>query len=118
MIAANTTYAACILPDHDTFETHENRVDAKKPQDWGELQVRHSGNFATGSPWVCALFGGINYQIEHHLFPTVCHMHFHRIQPIVQQVCKEFDVPYVDHETVFDAVKSTLKCYAYVASKP
>ena len=69
------------MPDHDTFETFENKVDAKKEQDWGEMQVRHSGNFATDSPWVGACFGGINYQIEHHLFPTICHVHFDKIQP-------------------------------------
>ena len=111
-IGANATYFACIMPDHDTFETHENRIDTKGAHDWGIIQVRHSGNFATQNPWVCDLFGGINYQIEHHLFPTISHVHFHKLKPIVEKTCKEFDVPYVHHTTVVDAINSTLKNYA------
>ena len=52
--------------------------------DWGELQVRNSANFATASSLVCALYGGINFQIEHHLFPTLCHVRYKSIQPIVR----------------------------------
>ena len=112
IMSANMTYFACIMPDHDTFETHENRINPKEEVDWGILQVRHSGNFATENPWICMLFGGINYQIEHHLFPTISHVHFHKIKPIVEETCREFNVPYVSHKTVFDAIQSTLKNYS------
>ena len=110
-IALNVTYALCVLPDHDTVETHKNKIDINKNYDWGEIQVRHSGNFCTQQSWVCSLFGGINYQIEHHLFPTICHIHFHKIKPIVEQTCKEFDIPYVHHNLLFNACSSALKCY-------
>tara|TARA_B110001469_G_scaffold83238_1_gene78776 strand:+ start:4879 stop:6120 length:1242 start_codon:yes stop_codon:yes gene_type:complete len=113
-MGANITYFACIMPDHDTYETHENRVDAKKTQDWGEMQVRHSGNFSTQNAWVCDMFGGINYQIEHHLFPTMCHVHFNKIKPLVEQTCLEFNIPYVHHNSIIDAVKSTLKNYSKI----
>ena len=53
-------------------------------------QVRNSGNFATSNPLVCALYGGINFQIEHHLFPTLCHVHYAKVKPIVRQACAEF----------------------------
>jgi hypothetical protein len=43
-------------------------------RDWGALQARRSANFATEAPWVCCAFGGINYQVEHHLFPGVSHV--------------------------------------------
>ena len=42
-------------------------------------------------------FGGINMQIEHHLFPSVSHMHYLAISDIVRLTCKEFGVPYVAH---------------------
>ena len=71
------------------METQQNHIENIDGKDWGELQVRHSGNFCTQKPWVYQLFGGINYQIEHHLFPSVCHIHFPRIKPIVKKTCKE-----------------------------
>ena len=112
-ISQNITYAICILPDHDTFETNQNHIKYTDDKDWGELQVRHSGNFSTQKSWVCYLFGGINYQIEHHLFPTLCHIHFHKIKPIVKQTCIEFGIPYVHHDSIYDAIWSTLKQYSY-----
>lgn len=112
----NISYFLCIIPDHDTFETCKNRSDTKKKQDWGELQVRHSGNFSTQNDLVCYMFGGINYQIEHHLFPTISHLHYHKIKPIVQQTCKEFDIPYVHFDSVFSALLSGLENYSNVAN--
>ena len=105
VVGINVTYFLCILPDHDTFETHSNLCDKEK--DWGELQVRNSGNFSTNCWWVNDLFGGINYQIEHHLFPSICHVHFPKIKKIVKNTCLEFDIPYVEHETMYSAVKSS-----------
>ena len=112
-VSLNITYAICILPDHDTFETNKNHVKYDEDTDWGEIQVRHSANFCTQNPWVCYLFGGINYQIEHHLFPTVSHIHFHKIKPIVKKTCEEFDIPYVHHYSLYSAIISTLKQYSY-----
>ena len=117
IITLNTSYAICILPDHDTMETQQNHIENIDGKDWGELQVRHSGNFCTQKPWVYQLFGGINYQIEHHLFPSVCHIHFPRIKPIVKKTCKEFKIPYVHHNSFKDAVSSTLQQYSNVAKE-
>lgn len=109
IIACNTTYFACILPDHDTYETHANIAHDSNMIDWGELQVRNSANFATTNPMINYCFGGINYQIEHHLFPTVCHIHFPELSKIVKETCKEFKIPYVEHETMFTAICSVLR---------
>ena len=114
-ISANITYFVCIMPDHDTFETHLNRIHDDKNADWGEIQARHSGNFATDNPWIGNLFGGINYQIEHHLFPTICHVHFDKIKPIVEETCQQFNIKYVNNDTMFEAVCSTLKMYSEVS---
>ena len=114
LLAMNCTYAVCILPDHDTEETRDAAAPlaGAPPRDWGEEQVRNSANFATRNPVVCGLYGGINYQIEHHLFPTLCHVHYERIQPIVRQACKEYAIPYVDHPTVVSAYASALRAIA------
>jgi fatty acid desaturase len=112
IVGLNTTYAACILPDHDTHETYENGLDREKEgkkngnqsEDWGALQVTESANWA--GPIFCFLFGGINYQIEHHLFPGVHHAHLPSIAPIVKKTCEEFNIPYVHHASLVGALGS------------
>ncbi len=83
MIGMNLAYAMCIVGDHDTYETavtNHTKIDddgatttaekeREKVIDWGEAQVRNTSNFARDIPWFSTLFGSINYQIEHHLFP-------------------------------------------------
>ncbi|CAM9974953.1 unnamed protein product [Hapterophycus canaliculatus] len=53
--------------------------------------------------------GGINFQIEHHLFPSMSHMLYAEIAPIVRNACKEFDIPYNAHPSLWSAYKSYLK---------
>jgi linoleoyl-CoA desaturase len=50
--------------------------------------------------------GGLNYQVEHHLFPRIAHRHYPAIAPIVQEVCREFGVPYHSHASVRAALAS------------
>ncbi|KAG5177127.1 hypothetical protein JKP88DRAFT_150961, partial [Tribonema minus] len=54
-------------------------------------------------------FGGINYQIEHHLFPSMCHMHYARVAPVVRATCAEFAIPYSAHDTLWSAYASYLR---------
>ena len=74
--------------------------------DWGEIQVRHSANFANTNKALSALCGGINFQIEHHLFPGMSHVHLQRISPLVQRTCEEFGLPYNNHVTLSSALYS------------
>lgn len=115
IISCNMTYFICILPDHDTFETHNNIVYDAKNTDWGELQVRNSGNFATSNSWINNCFGGINYQIEHHLFPTISHVHFPEISKIVKKMCEEHSIPYTEHKTVYSALHSVFKNFEAIS---
>jgi linoleoyl-CoA desaturase len=109
MVGLNVCYANCIIGDHDTFETHANAND--EATDWGEVQVRNSGNFMNQSPfeWFSRLHGGINYQIEHHLFPSMCHSHYPAISVVVRQTCREFNIPYAHHARLVDVYRSFLK---------
>lgn len=73
---------------------------------WAAHQMRTTANFATNS-WIAAFFlGGLNRQIEHHLFPKVCHIHYGRISGIVKQTAAEFDLPYIENKTFFAALVS------------
>jgi fatty acid desaturase (delta-4 desaturase) len=67
-------------------------------------QVSSSSN--VGGPVLCFINGGLNYQIEHHLFPRVSHVHYPTIAPVVREFCVSRGIPYVHFPTVWDNVSS------------
>ena len=71
---------------------------------WAEHQLRTTSNFANQKRWVTWLMGGLNHQIEHHLFPTICHVHYPEISKIVKQTAEEFDLPYTAHPSFLAAI--------------
>jgi len=73
-------------------------------RDWAKCQVLTTANYSVGSKLATWLSGGLNYQIEHHLFPTIAHVYLPEIAPIVQQTCKEYNVPYFAHKTYWEAL--------------
>ena len=75
-------------------------------QPWAVHQVESSVDFARGNRLVSWLVGGLNFQIEHHLFPTLCHVNYPAIAPIVEETCREFGVRYTAHPSVGTAVAS------------
>ena len=106
ILTLNILYHINTELDHDTYETMQDHTTSK---DWLHIQVKHSNNFMNHNKiWTC-LFGGINYQIEHHLFPNMCNEHYPNIQPIVIQFCKEHSLPYHHHDTLLGAYSSFLK---------
>ncbi|KAJ7295899.1 hypothetical protein O6H91_02G125200 [Diphasiastrum complanatum] len=96
--------------DEATFTTI-NLIDGVPtiPYGWAAMQVYSSTNYCTNSLLWTHLSGALNLQIEHHLFPGVCHMHYPSIQPIVEATCKEFHIPYRKHSSFWDAVKAHYK---------
>ena len=75
-------------------------------ESWAVQQVRSTVDFARSNRVLTWYLGGLNYQIEHHLFPKLCHLHYPAISGIVEDVCAEFGVPYLAHEGVFGALSS------------
>jgi linoleoyl-CoA desaturase len=71
---------------------------------WAARQVQSSVDFARDSRLLNWYVGGLNLQIEHHLFPQVSHPHYARIAPIVEATCREFGVRYTAHPTFGAAV--------------
>jgi linoleoyl-CoA desaturase len=70
--------------------------DGEMSHSWEEQQLFETINFQTNSKILRFYVGGLNHQIEHHLFPNISHVHYHMIQPIVEKTCKEFELPYVN----------------------
>lgn len=73
---------------------------------WAEHQVRTTADFARRNRVLTWYLGGLNFQVEHHLFPKICHVHYPRMSSIVEEVCAKYGVPYFAHERVLGAVSS------------
>ena len=76
------------------------------PFDWVESQMRSTCNFGIKNKATNFICGGLNFQVEHHLFPGICHIHYPRIAPIVHQTAKEFNLPYHEFSTYSNALNS------------
>lgn len=93
--------------NHLTGQAHFPSSGSEQTErDWAKLQVETSSNFSVGSTFALIYSGGLNYQIEHHLFPYICHMNLAKISPIVQQTCKEYGVKYYAFDSYFSGIKS------------
>jgi linoleoyl-CoA desaturase len=85
------------LPREDT-----GRMEAA----WAVHQVETTVDFARGNRLLSWFIGGLNFQIEHHLFPRICHVHYPALAPLVEETCREFGLRYVAHDTFRGAVAS------------
>jgi linoleoyl-CoA desaturase len=74
--------------------------------DWAMHQVQTTVNFARRNPVLRWFLGGLNFQIEHHLFHKICHIHYPALSKVVEEACREFGVRYTAHKTFFGAVGS------------
>jgi len=91
------------IVEHIAFPTpaaHTGRM----AQEWAVHQVETTANFAPTNAFARWYLGGLNFQIEHHLFASICHIHYPAISTIVRQTCDEFAIPYVCYPTVWAAI--------------
>jgi linoleoyl-CoA desaturase len=73
---------------------------------WAAHQVHTTVDFARRNRLLTWYLGGLNFQVEHHLFPKVCHVHYPGISAIVEEVCGEYGVRYAAHDRMREAVSS------------
>jgi len=67
-------------------------------------QLMTTNNFARGNRPFSWYVGGLNYQIEHHLFPNICHIHYRKISKIVKATAEEYGLPYIEKKTFVGAL--------------
>jgi linoleoyl-CoA desaturase len=84
---------------------------------WAEHEVRTTTNFATKNKWVSWFIGGLNFQVEHHLFPTVSHIHYPALSEIVKEQCRKFSLPYHYYPTMWQAVASHVRLMKHLGKK-
>jgi len=77
--------------------------------EWAVHQVETTANFAPNNWLLNFYIGGLNYQIEHHLLPHVCHLNYPRLAPIVRATCEEFGIRYTSYSTWREAFTCHLR---------
>jgi linoleoyl-CoA desaturase len=74
--------------------------------EWAIHELHTTVNFSRNNRVLGWFIGGLNFQIEHHLFPNICHIHYRKISPIVEQTAKEFGLRYNLKPSFLKAVAS------------
>jgi linoleoyl-CoA desaturase len=85
---------------------------------WTVHQLLTTTNFGNGSRWFSWYVGGLNFQIEHHLFPNVCHVHYREIASIVKQTTAEFGLPYKSSRTFVGALAGHARLLRELGKRP
>jgi linoleoyl-CoA desaturase len=85
---------------------------------WAIHQLLTTTNFGNRSRWFSWYVGGLNFQIEHHLFPNICHVHYRKIAHIVSSTALEFGLPYKSTETFFQALVKHLHLLKQLGLRP
>ena len=75
-------------------------------KEWAVHEVETTANFAPRSKLAAWYLGGLNNQIEHHLFPNVCHLYYPRLRKIVEETCRDFSVRYHSYPSFLSALQS------------
>ena len=104
--------------EHVEFEAVAGLEHKVIENEWAIHQVISTSNFAPDNFFVNWYVGGLNYQIEHHLFPRVSHVHYPAISNIVKQSCKEFNLPYNSFGTMRGAMISHFRMMKQLGRKP
>ena len=99
-------FSVCFIVNSQITHLHEDSFHRER--DWYKHQVITSSNHSIGSTLGYVFSGGLNYQIEHHLFPSINHCHYPAIQPIIKSICKKHSVPYKCFDGYLDAIYSYL----------
>lgn len=106
-VVISVVFQLAHVVEETTFVTPEG--DAMKIEtEWAKHQINTTVNFSTKSKAISWLLGGLNFQVEHHLFPRISHVHYPKINLIVKQTCEEFNVLYKEFPNMLDAIKSHL----------
>lgn len=85
---------------------------------WAEHELKTTANFAMNNKVISWFVGGLNFQVEHHLFPRISHVHYPAISKIVMQKCKEFNLPYNKYDTMMAAVVSHFRVMKNLGKGP
>ena len=95
-------------PAHVIMDTEFVKIDdqGSVENNWAIHQLQTTANFAPNNKLLSWYVGGLNFQVEHHLFPNICHIHYKRLSKIVQETAKEYGIPYHSLPSFRSALRS------------
>ena len=102
----------------DEAETPMPEEDGQMASSWAAHQLATTVNFGTRNRLVNWFTGGLNHQVEHHIFPHISHIHYTKISKIVKETAKEFNLPYNEYETTRKAIISHFRHLRQLGQKP
>jgi linoleoyl-CoA desaturase len=85
--------------------------------EWAIHEINTTANFAPKNKVISWFVGGLNFQVEHHLFPRVSHVHYPALSKIVQRECAQFNLPYHYYPTMTEAVFSHIRVMKQLGKK-
>jgi len=92
--------------------------DGNIKNSWAIHQLKTTVNFASNNKLVNWFTGGLNYQVEHHMFPNISHVHYDKIAEIVKKTTNEFNLPYNEFNTFIDAISAHFRYLKTMGMKP
>ena len=74
--------------------------------EWAIHQLATTANFATENKLISWYVGGLNFQVEHHLFPKISHIHYPALSKIIKETCQDFNIKYIEYKRMTEAMAS------------
>jgi linoleoyl-CoA desaturase len=105
---------------HTVEHTHfpmPDQATGKMEDEWAIHQIKTTANFATRNKIVSWLVGGLNFQVEHHLFPKISHIHYPAISKIIKKTCEDYGLKYLEYPKVRLAVASHVAFLRHLGRK-
>jgi len=94
-----------------------NEVGTMK-NSWAIHQLFTTTNFGTKSKFLSWFSGGLNHQVEHHIFPNISHVHYPKIAKIIKETASEFNLPYNEYKSMGSALVAHFKHLKHLGQKP
>lgn len=85
---------------------------------WAVHQMNTTANFACDSKAAAFFLGGLNFQVEHHLFASISHVHYPLIRTVVKQTAEDFGIPYLEQDTFAGAMASHFRFLKEMGKEP
>jgi len=120
-VSLSWVLAAVFQPAHVMEEASFSKPDPAHPQmtdEWAVYQMKTSVNFAPKNSFLNWFSGGLNYQVEHHLFPLISHTHYPELSEIVKKTAAEYQIPYHSHPSYFGALRSHVMMLHHLSKVP
>ncbi len=117
-LSLSVVFQLAHVVEETDFEYTAGIDDKQIENEWAVHQIKTTANFAPGNKVISWFVGGLNYQVEHHLFPRISHIHYPEISKIVARKCQEFGLPYHSMPTMIAAVGSHYRFMKTLGQKP